>query len=421
MVGGMGAALVLLAAGLRRSLTEGSVLGNESPAPELVEEMIEDSADSASAIVAAWKSQKIVHRQVAIRIAARLWTRTQEFDPVFEPMMVSAALDADLNVRESALSALRAKRHPALPALAAAQLHDIDPQIRLLGLNYLKTAEAAAGAPLVIPLLDDPDPFVITMGLKLLEKWSGEKFGVKLNETAAVENENTGLKEFREGSHEKARAGASRARAWWAKHENDYPKVSLLKPVDAFPAVIPASDFELRSLDGARVRLSHLRGKIVLINFWTTWCTACVSEMPELIALQKQHNQSLVVLGVSLDYVPDAHGHIGGHATVEEQGHSDGHHDDHEATAAALKRVREKVARTVRLRGINYPVLLDERNEAGGRYNGGELPTTVIVDAQGNVRRRFIGARSLAVFQAMIAEAANPMSLPDAGGKSTNP
>ena len=80
-------------------------------------------------------------------------------------------------------------------------------------------------------------------------------------------------------------------------------------------------------------------------------------------------------------------------------------HDDHEATTAALKRVREKVARTAKARNINYPVLLDEHNEVGGRYNGGELPTTVIVDAQGNVRRRFIGARNLAVFEAMIAEA----------------
>ena len=83
---------------------------------------------------------------------------------------------------------------------------------------------------------------------------------------------------------------------------------------------------------------------------------------------------------------------------------------DHEATAAALERVREKVARTARTRGINYPILLDEKNEVGGRYNGGELPTTVLVDAQGKVRRRFVGARNLAVFEAMIAEAAKPLS-----------
>jgi hypothetical protein len=80
---------------------------------------------------------------------------------------------------------------------------------------------------------------------------------------------------------------------------------------------------------------------------------------------------------------------------VEEQaGHVE--QDSHERNSAALKKVRNKVARTVKARGINYTILLDEKNEVGGRFNGGELPTTVIVDANGNVRRRFVGARSLA-------------------------
>jgi len=144
------------------------------------------------------------------------------------------------------------------------------------------------------------------------------------------------------------------------------------------------------------------------VNFWTTWCPACLSEMPELLALQRQHQTSLVILGVSLDYVPDEHGHIGGHPAVEEQGIGGGEPDKHEARAAELRKVREKVARTVQARGINYPILLDEKNEADGRYNGRDLRTTVIVDAQGNVRRRFVGARSLPVLEAMLAEAARP-------------
>ena len=76
-----------------------------------------------------------------------------------------------------------------------------------------------------------------------------------------------------------------------------------------------------------------------------------------------------------------------------------------------MKRVREKVARTAKARNINYPILLDEKNDVGGRYNGGELPTTVLVDAQGNVRRRFVGARGIAVFEAMIAEASQSLPL----------
>jgi thiol-disulfide isomerase/thioredoxin len=50
---------------------------------------------------------------------------------------------------------------------------------------------------------------------------------------------------------------------------------------------VPAGDFQLRALDGRMVRLSDYRGKVVLLNFWTTWCPACVGEMPALNALQE--------------------------------------------------------------------------------------------------------------------------------------
>jgi len=113
---------------------------------------------------------------------------------------------------------------------------------------------------------------------------------------------------------------------------------------------------------------------------------------------------------VSLDYAPDDHGHIGGPAAVEELQRGDGVPPDDEVVAIARKRGREKVSRTARARGINFPILLEERNDVGGRYNRGELSTTVVVDAQGNVRCRFVGARNLAVFEAMIAEAAKPPS-----------
>jgi thiol-disulfide isomerase/thioredoxin len=316
-------------------------------------------------------------------------------------------------VRETALGILRDRNHSALAALGAAQLRDPDPQVRLLGLNHLKRVNVNVGVPTIIPLLGEDDPLIVATGLKLLENWSGENFGVKLRDTASFENPTTGLKEFPEGSRETAKAGAARAKVWWAAHRTDFPPTRLEVPREASTArkVVPAGDFSLRDLDGRKVRLAELRGKVVLINFWTTWCPACVSEMPELIALQKHHADQLAIIGVSLDFVPDSHGHIGGHPAVEEQmGHADEH--SHERKSATLKKVRDKVARTVAARGINYTILLDEKNEVGGRFNGGELPTTVIVDTNGNVRRRFVGARSLAVFEAMIAEASQPARFP---------
>jgi thiol-disulfide isomerase/thioredoxin len=405
---------------LRSRITQSATLANQAPPPELVENMIEQSPDRTAAILAAWNSGKIVHRQVAIRQVPRVVPSSQPLPAELEAILLSGALDPDMNVREAALGGLRNRQHSAYMALAAEQLKDHDPQMRFLGLQHLKFAPASVGVPIVIPLLDDSDPLIVTMGLKLMEHWSGATFGVKLADTVPTENEKTGLKEYREGSEAKAKAGAERAKTWWATHQAEFPPVQLEIPPEALASrqSVPAGDFSLNTLDGRRVRLSDFRGKVVLINFWTTWCTACVSEMPELIALQKKHGDKLAIIGVSLDFVPDSHGHIGGHAAVEEQNHLDGDHDDHERNAAALKKVREKVARTVKARGINYPILLDEKNEVGGRFNGGELPTTVIVDAAGNVRRRFVGARSLPVFEAMIAEASQ--SLPPAQTASTD-
>ncbi len=154
------------------------------------------------------------------------------------------------------------------------------------------------------------------------------------------------------------------------------------------PAV---EEFSLPDLQGLPVRLSHFRGKIVLINFWATWCTACVAEIPDLIELHKKLGDRIVILGVALDGLPDEHGHQPGDEGRQGEGQSQ-------------PSVVKKVARTARDRGINYPVLLDPDAKVGGRFNGGELPTTVIIDAEGHLRRRFIGERNVQVFEAMLAE-----------------
>jgi thiol-disulfide isomerase/thioredoxin len=404
---------------LRQQIRESATLANDAPTPEVVLDMIEQAADPRAALLAAWNSGKIVHRAVAIRSLSRINPMPEELAPELESILLTAALDPDINVRESALGILRERNHPALTGLAVEQLKDPDQHIRLMGLNYLKQAKADLGVPFAAALLDDPDIAVLGMSLKLLENWSGQTFGAKLSDTVQVEDKTSGLQEFQSEGISRTKAAAEKAKAWWAEHQIEYPPVTLEVPAAAYTErkPVPAPDFQLHPLEGKPVRLSDFRGKVVLMNFWTTWCSACVGEMPALVALQKKHGDKLVILGVSLDFVPDSHGHMGGHAAVEEQNHSDGEHHDHEATAAALERVREKVARTAKARNINYPVLLDEHNEVGGRYNGGELPTTVIVDAQGNMRRRFIGARNLAVFEAMITEAAMPLAQPVATPK----
>jgi thiol-disulfide isomerase/thioredoxin len=68
------------------------------------------------------------------------------------------------------------------------------------------------------------------------------------------------------------------------------------------PAAAPI--VEMRDLDGRPVSLASLRGKVVLVNFWATWCGPCRAEIPDLVALQEKYRDQLQVIGVSQDEVP---------------------------------------------------------------------------------------------------------------------
>jgi thiol-disulfide isomerase/thioredoxin len=70
----------------------------------------------------------------------------------------------------------------------------------------------------------------------------------------------------------------------------------------------PAPEFSLSDLEGNEVRLSALRGRVVVIDFWATWCAPCVFQIPVLNALHEQHagDGGVVVLGVSVDLDGDA-------------------------------------------------------------------------------------------------------------------
>jgi len=378
---------------LRNFVFAKGVMLNDAPTEEAMELVVDEAKDPQTAIRALWSSKRIVHREAALRQLSRFIPAGEPVPVQLESLVLAAAMDPDMNAREAALAILREHKHPALPEICVAQLQDNDPEVRQLGLDNLKQVNAEIGVPLVMPLLQDSDPRIIAGSLKLLENWTGQTFGVKLADTVPTENKETGLMECGEAGTVKAKAGAERAKAWWAEHRTEFTPLHRLVPASVFVALepVPAGDFSLSTLDGRRLRLSDFRGKVVLINFWTTWCTACIGEIPELIQLQKRHHDQLVILGVSLDCVPDDD------------------EDSHAGARPSLKEIRKKVARTVQTRKINYSVLLDEKNRAGARFNGGELPTTVIVDAEGNVRRRFIGARRLSVFEAMIAEASRPL------------
>lgn len=111
-----------------------------------------------------------------------------------------------------------------------------------------------------------------------------------------------------------------------------------------------APDFLVRDLEGRELRLSHLRGKTVVVNFWATWCPPCLHEIPWFVELQKQYAADGVeIVGISLDSLPPA-----------------------------------RIAEFAEAKGINYKVAIGTR-AVSGQYGVTALPTTFYVDREGNV------------------------------------
>ena len=113
----------------------------------------------------------------------------------------------------------------------------------------------------------------------------------------------------------------------------------------------PAPDFTLRTMDGKNLRLQELRGRVVMVNFWATWCGPCRQEMPQLDLLyQKYKSSGFVLLGVNVD------------------------EDVRKATDVAAKL------------GVTFPVLLDTDKAVSKLYDLSTMPSTVIIDRDGKVR-----------------------------------
>jgi thiol-disulfide isomerase/thioredoxin len=118
----------------------------------------------------------------------------------------------------------------------------------------------------------------------------------------------------------------------------------------------PAKDFELTSTDGRRVRLSELKGKVVMIDFWATWCAPCTKSVPTLLRLyEKYKEKGFEILYVSVDDKADFY----------------------------------KIAPYAKERKLLFPVLLDEGVKE--KYKVESFPTTIFIDREGRVRFRNAG------------------------------
>ncbi len=129
----------------------------------------------------------------------------------------------------------------------------------------------------------------------------------------------------------------------------------------------PAPDFKLTALDGKLVTLAGVRGKVVLLNFWATWCGPCRAEIPDFVDLQDRYKDRLQIIGLNVD-------------------------DD---DAAEIQKYVDET-------GINYPVAMTS-NEIRSQYGGiPALPTSFVLDTEGRVVQKHVGLWNPAVYETEI-------------------
>jgi cytochrome c biogenesis protein CcmG, thiol:disulfide interchange protein DsbE len=138
------------------------------------------------------------------------------------------------------------------------------------------------------------------------------------------------------------------------------PAAAAARPGPSDWLQIPAPDVAFRTLDGGEARLAELRGRVVLVNFWGTWCPPCLVEIPDLIRAQARlEPMGATIVGPAID----------------------------SGTPQEIRAFVEEM-------GINYPIWIGRDVEAVSRFGAPGYPFTLLIDREGVIRRSYIGPQT---------------------------
>lgn len=129
-----------------------------------------------------------------------------------------------------------------------------------------------------------------------------------------------------------------------------------------------APDFKLLSTDGKEVNLSDYKGKVVILDFWATWCGPCRRGVPDLVAIQKNYGEKVVIIGISLDD----------------------------------SRTKNDIQPFMKEFEINYPVVYGTSEVVMNYGNIQAIPTSFIIDQSGNIVDKYVGLVSKEIYENRI-------------------
>jgi peroxiredoxin len=126
-----------------------------------------------------------------------------------------------------------------------------------------------------------------------------------------------------------------------------------------------APNFTLTDLDGKNISLADFKGKVVILDFWATWCPPCIKEIPDFVELYEQYkDKGFAMIGISLDQ-------------------------------AGIDVVKEFAQRYK----INYSIAMNDGNVHKAYGEITSIPTTFVIDSKGNIRKEYIGFTKKSVFE----------------------
>ena len=382
---------------LQRTCAAYFLLHSPAPSDEALSDAVEQASDPAALLTRLWHTQRLPHRLFVLTYLNRVSAGKPALFHQMESFVLEATADPDVEARQMAFATLERLKHPQLRRLALEQLSNADPAVRLIGLQNLRRIATSNDVPIAIRLLKDPEPRVVVAAALVLRQVTNLDFGIKSNHAipqfTCIDTNPPPAPDL-----QAIQQGVQRWREWWSIHQGEYQVPSPTPPHNTAKTLATA-DFKLEDPACRPVQLSQLRGKIVLLAFWSSGAPASLDDVPALNALQRRNLDRLAILGICLPPAPCC-------ADEHEQGHDHAQHHHGESSAAGLEPapMRAQVQQAADRLKISYPMLLDPKGSIALRFSANDLPAYVLIDSEGMIRRRFVGFRTESALSAMLDE-----------------